>query len=142
MSSIADQIIASNGGQLPARPKIFSDIQYDSEFDELGLPVSAIDDYMIARILYIDYHRTDDKHLYVRDDEVYWGGEKMRMNTTSLIKLAKWHYPLKPHLVPWLWERLKECLPEYSRDKISVAPGVTWDRRNAELTDEDERYTI
>lgn len=146
MSSIADQIIGNSnefpGYSRPARPRIFEDIKFDADFDELGLPVSAIDDYMIARILRIDYIRKDGVHLYVKDDDIYMGRDKLKMNSTTLIKLAKWHYPLRPHLVPWLWERLKEVLPEESKDKIIVAPGVTWDRANGELTDENEEYCI
>ena len=141
MSELADLIIEANNQQLPPRPKIFSDIKFDSEVDELGIPVSDIDDYFVARILLIDY-KGSDQHLYVKDGKVYRGRDEIKCNATNLIKLAKWRYPLKPHLVPWLWDRMVEFLPEYSRDKFVVAPGVTWDRRNAELTNEDERYTI
>ena len=135
MNSIADQIINSER-PTPQRPKIFSDIKFESEIDELGLPVSAIDDYMIARILYIDDKR--EYHLHLRGDDIYLNGEKLEMRASTLIQLARWHYPLKSHLVSWLWERLKEFLPEYSRDKLVVAPGVTWDRAHSELTDEEE----
>lgn len=135
MSSLADKILAGSDF-VPTRPKIFSDIKFDSEVDELGIPVSEIDDYLIARILMID--NSKEEHLYVKDDDVYLSGEKLNPSHAVIIRLAKWRYPLKTHLVPWLWERLKEVLPEYSRDKFVVAPGATWDRRKAELTDEKE----
>ncbi len=135
MNNIADQIIAKNDS-LPPRPKIFADITFDSEVDELGIPTSQIDDYLIARILMLDNSR--EEHLYVKNGDVYQGREKIRPTSTNLIRLARWRYPLKTHLVPWLWDRLKEVLPEYSRDKLVVAPGVTWDRANGVLTDEKE----
>lgn len=138
MSNIADEIIQRGDSNGPStRPTIFN-LKSDGKTDELGIPISDIDDYFVARVLYLDANEpVMGGRLYVKDGKIYAGREEVVENRQNLYKVARWCHPLKDHQVQWLWARIKEFLPELDDSKLIVGPGVLWDRETGELRFED-----
>lgn len=109
------------------------------EVDEYGLPTVDSVDYFIARMMYID-REAKDGHLHLRDDSRIWKGYQwVSENQENLYRLAEWRYPIKTWQKEAIWKRLREILPELSKDKYVVADGLVWNRKESRLERVDNK---
>lgn len=143
MSDLADRIIDQNAAkEEPTRPILF-DIKEVGQLDEFGMQICNVDDYLVARLLYLDYHeQVAGGRLYLKNGEVYANKVKIEENKNNLYRLARWRYPIKEHQVQWLWARIKEFLPELDESKLMIAPGVLWNRDTGDIEYRDPNITI
>jgi len=132
---LADKVIAANEQNAPddsrSQPAFFGvDLP---EIDEYGLPTIDSVDYFVARMIYID-QRSKDGHLHMRSDGRVWKGNQwVSENQENLYRLAEWKFPIKTWQKEAIWKKLREVLPELSREKYVVTDDLVWDRRDAEL---------
>lgn len=137
---LAEQII-NNGKKSTQleKPKFFN---YDlPKKDELGMPTANCLDYLIARILYVDYNLSGREHLHLRkcDDYIWEGNHWLAENDKNLYRLLKWQGKrLDPDQKAMVWARLRECLPTLSEDKMVVRDNLVWDKKSGELYFSDE----
>lgn len=109
------------------------------EIDEYGLPTVDSVDYFVARMLYIDRSAIDG-HLHLRNDGRVWKGNQwVSENQDNLYRLAEWRHPIKTWQKEAIWKRLKEILPELSRDKYVVTDDLVWNREKARLERVDSK---
>lgn len=142
--NLADKIIKHNGlngdnehGKIEP-PKFFS---YDlPEKDDLGMPTANCLDYLIARILYVDYKLSGREHLHLRDDGYIWEGNHwVAENNKNLYRLLMWKgKALTQDQQAMVWARLRECLPTLSNKKMVVRDNLVWDMEKNELYFSDE----
>lgn len=133
MSSLADKIINSkhrSGNNIPP----FFGIELDlPEYDECGLPTSDTLEYFVARLIAYDQKDTDG-HLHMRDDGRIWKGYSwIAENTDNLYRIAKWTKPIKPYEREIIWKKVREVLPNLSKDKLVVTDNLVWNRKEAKL---------
>ena len=137
---LASRVIEANERDaLPTNnlPKFFNvDLP---EVDEYGLPTIDSADYFVARMLYID-SVAKDGHLHLRDDGRIWKGNRwVSENQDNLYRLAEWRYHIKTWQKEAIWKRLREVLPELSRDKYVVTDELVWNRKEARLERVDSK---
>ena len=137
---LASRIIEANKRETSptnSLPKFFNvDLP---EVDEYGLPTVNSVDYFVARMLYID-RVASDGHLHLRNDGRIWKGNQwVSENQDNLYRLAEWRYPIKTWQKEAIWKRLREVLPELSRDKYVVTDELVWNRREARLERVDSK---
>ena len=139
--SLADDIIKNqNGGGRTEKPKFFN---YNlPKRDDLGMPTANCLDYVIARILYVNYNLSSREHLHLRDydDNIWEGDHWIAENGKNLYRLLKWQgKALSKDQQDMVWARLRECLPTLSDKKIVVKDNLVWDKEKCELYFEDEK---
>lgn len=109
------------------------------EIDEYGLPTVDSVDYFVARMLYIN-RTAKDGHLHLRSDGRIWKGNQwVSENQENLYRLAEWRYPIKTWQKEAIWKRLREVLPELSRDKYVVTDELVWNRKEVRLERVDNK---
>lgn len=139
--SLADRIIEQSFDKevKQTKPKFFN---YElPEKDELGMPTANCLDYLIARILYVDYNLSGREHLHLRDcDDYIWEGNHwVAENDKNLYRLLKWQGKrLDPDQKAMVWARLRECIPTLSEDKMVAKDNLIWDKKNCELYFSDD----
>lgn len=111
------------------------------ELDELGLPTANCLDYVIARILYIDYNITGRERLHLRGDGRIWEGDHwVAENDRTLYRITQWNFkPFNQVQKAKIWTRLRECLPTLSYDKMVLKDNLVWDAKNSELYFADDK---
>jgi len=145
MSNLADQILENKGlvesGIVGGEhTKFFKNDP--PKRDDLGMPTANSLDYMIARILYIDYNLSGREHLHLRDDDerIWEGNHWISEKRESLYRILKWKgAPLNQEQQAMIWARLRECLPTLSEDKMVIKDNLVWDKKKGELYFEDEK---
>lgn len=137
---LASRVIAANEEKASssAKPPKFFNVDLP-EMDEYGLPTVDSVDYFVARMLYID-RAAMDGHLHLRNDGRIWKGNQwVSENQDNLYRLAEWRYPIKAWQKEAIWRRLREVLPELSRDKYVIADGLVWNRKEARIERVDSK---
>lgn len=111
------------------------------EKDEYGMPTANSLEYVIARIIYIDYHISGKERLHLREDGRIWEGDHwIAENDKTLYRITKWKYkPFTSEQKARIWARLVECLPTLSYDKIVVKDNLIWDWKNNNLYFSDDK---
>jgi hypothetical protein len=138
---LAEQLI---GKQLESeKPSVVKTEFFNYELpknDELGIPTANSIEYLIARIFYVDYHFGNIEHLHLREDGRIWEGDHwVAENNKNMYRLLKWQgRPLSQDQVHMLWNRLRECIPTLSDDKIVVKDNLVYDKESGELYFSDE----
>lgn len=137
--SIADEIIEANDSGRKHIPEFFNYAL--PERDDLGMPTANCLDYLIARIIYIDYNLTGPEHLHLREyDDMIWEGDHwVAENGANLYRLLKWKgKALSPDQQAMVWSRLREVLPTLSDKKIVIKDNLVYDKETGEMYYEDE----
>lgn len=138
-ANIADKIIEANTSGQKHIPKFF---RYQlPERDDLGIPTANCLDYLIARIIYIDYNRSGREHLHLREyDDMIWEGDHwLAEKSANLYRLLKWKgRPLNADQQAMVWSRLREILPVLSDKKLVIKDNLVYDKETGELYYEDE----
>lgn len=137
---LAERVIAANEASQPTGSgrEPFFGIELP-EVDEYGLPMVDSVDYFVARMIKID-QCSEDGHLHMRNDGRVWKGYQwVSENQDNLYRLAEWHYPIKNWQKEAIWKRLREVLPELSRDKYVVTGDLVWNKREAKLEKVDKK---
>lgn len=132
---LADRVIAANQQENTPTEKDttgFFEVELP-EIDEYGLPTVDSVDYFVARMLRIDQDAKDG-HLHLRNDGRVWKGNRwVAENQENLYRLAEWRYLIRTWQKEAIWKRLREVLPELSRDKYVVTEDLVWNRKEAKL---------
>lgn len=149
-NSLADRVIARQEEDYrisqEEKQLKFNFFSYElPERDNLGMPTANSIDYVVARILYIDNNISGREKLHLRDDGRIWEGDHwVSEDDRNLYRLTKWEF--KPFTVDQkyrIWERLRECLPVLSYDKLVVKDNLVWDWKNNDLYfSEEDPITI
>lgn len=144
MSSLADKIIAKQEAEEKrnANNPGFPFFNYDlPERDEFGMPTANSLEYVIARIIYIDYNVSGRERLHLREDNRIWEGDHwVAEDDKTLYNITRWPYkPFTSVQKARIWDRLKECLPTLSYDKMVVKDNLVWDAKNNELYLSDDK---
>lgn len=110
------------------------------ERDELGIPTANSIEYLIARIVYVDYHFGNIEHLHLREDGRIWEGDHwVSEDNKNMYRLLRWQgKPLSKDQIDMVWNRLRECIPTLSDDKIVVKDNLIYDKESGELYFSDE----
>ena len=110
------------------------------ERDDLGIPTANSIEYLIARILYVDYHFGNIEHLHLREDGRIWEGDHwVSEDNKNMYRLLRWQgRPLSKDQIDMVWNRLRECIPTLSDDKIVVKDNLIYDKESGELYFSDE----
>lgn len=137
---LASRVIEANEKEASPTSRLPKFFNVDlPEIDEYGLPTVDSVDYFVARMLYIDRNAMDG-HLHLRNDGRVWKGNQwVSENQDNLYRLAEWRYPIKTWQKEAIWKRLKEILPELSRDKYVVTDDLVWNREEARLERVDSK---
>ena len=143
-NSLADKIIAkqetedSNKSNNQNKIDFFN---YDlPKKDEFGIPTANCLDYVIVRILYIDYNVSGREHLHLREDGRIWEGDHwLSENEKNLYKITRWPYKnFTSSQCHRIWARLREFLPTLSYDKMVIKDNLIWDSKNNDVYFSDE----
>lgn len=144
MDSLADKIIANNDKNEKKAKDLaatYTFFNYDlPEKDEFGMPTANSIEYVIARIIYIDYNISGKDRLHLREDGRIWEGDHwLSENDRNLYKITQWAFkPFTSDQKHRIWVRLRECLPSLSYEKMVVKDNLVWDMKNNELYFSDE----
>lgn len=135
--SLADKVIAQQKTEENRKKQIlppFFDYELP-ERDELGMPTANCLDYVVARILYIDYNLSGRERLHFREDGRIWEGDHwISEDDKTLYRITRWGFePFTQVQKIKIWNRLKECLPTLSYDKFVVKDNLVWDAKNNDL---------
>lgn len=141
--NLADKLIAMQNEESECKaPQVKYDfLKYDlPEKDDLGMPTANSVEYIVARILYIDYNVSGAEHLHLREDGRIWEGDHwLAENEKNLYKITRWPYkPFTDSQKYRIWARLRECLPTLSYDKMVIKDNLVWDSKNNEVYFSDE----
>ena len=142
MSDLAEKIIeqqAKERGGLekddpPKKPEFFK--QSLPEKDDLGIPTANCLEYVIARILYIDYHFGNKEHLHLRnDDSRIWEGDHwVAENSKNLYRLLRWKgQPISRDRIEMVWTSLRDYIPTLDESKLVVKNNLMFDRVSGEM---------
>jgi len=141
--SLADMIIDGNSQKTVEKAKAPEFFNYDlPKNDDLGIPTANCLDYLIARILYIDYNLSGREHLHLResDDYIWEGNHWIAENNKNLYRILMWKgKALSKDQQAMIWARLRECLPTLSEKKMVVRDNLVWDKEKRELYFSDEK---
>ena len=140
INSLAERVIASQEKEHVKTPEV-DFFNYDlPERDDLGMPTANSVEYVVARILYINYNITDQHIIHLREDGRVWEGEQwLAENSQNLYRITKWNYkPFNDGQKQMIWRRLREILPSLSYDKIAIKDNLIWDWKNNKLYFADE----
>lgn len=143
MESLADKIIERQKYEEDSKEKElrFDFFNYElPEKDEYGMPTANSLEYVIARIIYIDYNISGKERLHLRGDGRIWEGDHwIAENDKTLYRITKWKYkPFTSEQKARIWARLIECLPTLSYDKLVVKDNLIWDWKNNDLYFSDD----
>lgn len=145
MDNLADKLIAQRESQEEKKKDVtvtYKFFNYElPEKDEFGMPTANSIEYVIARIIYIDYNVSGKDRLHLREDGRIWEGDHwLSENDRNLYKITQWAFkPFTPDQKHRIWVRLRECLPKLSYDKMVVKDNLVWDMKNNELYFSDEK---
>lgn len=145
MDNLADKLIAQRESQEEKKKDVtvtYKFFNYElPEKDEFGMPTANSIEYVIARIIYIDYNISGKDRLHLREDGRIWEGDHwVSENDRNLYKITQWAFkPFTPDQKHRIWVRLRECLPKLSYDKMVVKDNLVWDMKNNELYFSDEK---
>lgn len=144
MESLADKIIERQKYEEDNKEKElrFDFFSYElPEKDEYGMPTANSLEYVIARIIYIDYNVSGKERLHLRGDGRIWEGDHwIAENDKTLYRITKWKYkPFTSEQKARIWARLTECLPTLSYDKLVVKDNLIWDWKNNDLYFSDDK---
>lgn len=143
MSDLADKLIARQEAESEQKTEPrFNFFSYAlPEKDEYGMPTANSIEYVIARIIYIDYNISGRERLHLREDDRIWEGDHwVSEDEKNLYRLTKWPYkPFTAAQRSRIWARLRECLPTLSYDKVVVRDNLVWDWKNRELYFSDDK---
>lgn len=142
MSDLAERVIEQQAREqnetekdnLPKKPEFFK--QALPEKDELGIPTANCLEYIIARILYIDYHFENKEHLHLRegDDRIWEGDHWVGENSKNLYRLLKWKgQPIGKDRMEMVWASLRDYLPTLDESKFVVKDKLMFDKASGEL---------
>lgn len=142
--SLADKIIERQQYEEDSKDKElrFDFFNYElPEKDEYGMPTANSLEYVIARIIYIDYNVSGKERLHLRGDGRIWEGDRwIAENDKTLYRITKWKYkPFTAEQKARIWARLVECLPTLSYDKLVVKDNLIWDWKNNDLYFSDDK---
>lgn len=142
--NLADKIIAKQAAESDKIPNQQSKIRFFNydlpEKDDLGIPTANCVDYVVARILYIDYNISGRERLHLREDNRIWEGDHwLAENQKNLYKITMWPYKtFTSNECHRIWARLRECLPTLSYDKMVIKDNLVWDAKNNDVYFSDE----
>lgn len=145
MDNLADKLIAQRESQEEKKKDVtvtYKFFNYElPEKDEFGMPTANSIEYVIARIIYIDYNVSGKDRLHLREDGRIWEGDHwVSENDRNLYKITQWAFkPFTSDQKHRIWVRLRECLPKLSYDKMVVRDNLVWDMKNNELYFSDEK---
>lgn len=148
MSDLAERVIEQQNKE---RAKLEHDsrsqkpafFKYDlPERDDLGIPTANCLEYVISRVLYVDYHFGNKDHLHLRDDDgrIWEGDHWVAEDAKNLHRLLKWRTaPLSKTQVDMIWVALRDYLPTLDESKFVVKDNLMFDRASGDLYLSDNR---
>lgn len=152
MSDLAERVIEQQNKERaelkqdsqPQKPAFFKcDLP---ERDDLGIPTANCLEYVISRILYVDYHFGNKDHLHLRNDDgrIWEGDHWIAESSKNLYRLLKWKgQPISRDRVDMVWASLRDYLPTLDESKFVVKDNLMFDRANGDLyLSEDKPLTI
>lgn len=132
-NDLADQLIAANEKSLNG-----------SEKDELGIPLPipqtrrAHYEYLAARALYLN------PHLHTRRERTeLWNSHAIiQPELDDICRLTKWVDKLPRQGVIYVYDRLRELVPELDDDIIAITPHLAWSFKEQRLIEFKEEINV